>query len=93
MPVTINLTSNTRVTTTKTAWVIEKKKDNGKWEWIKNYTTLKSLLRNYLDHLVRNSRSDDLESTVKKCNDILLNAMKSQKELLAEMVSINTPIK
>ena len=70
-----------------------KKKDNGKWEWIKNYTTLESLLRNYLDHLVRNSRSDDLESTVKKCNDILLNAMKSQKELLAEMVSINTPIK
>ena len=92
MSITINLTSNTRVTTTKTAWVIEKKKPNGTWEWTKNYTSLESLLKNYLDHLVINSRSDDLETAVKKCNDILLNAMKSHKELLTEMITTATPI-
>lgn len=92
MTITINLNSNQRVTTTKTAWVVEKKNAKGKWEWSQNYTSLESLLKNYLDRLVLNSRSDDLETAVKKCNDILLNALKQQKELLAEMVTIATPI-
>ena len=82
----IKINSNTRITANEYAWLVEEKMphpETGNMGWVerKNYTSLESLMRNYVELLVRQKvkGSKSLITEMNKINDAFLNAVEKQK--------------
>ena len=80
----ININDTYRITTTSTAWILEKK-INGDWEMFKNFMSLESLLKHTTDLLTRTSKDKDILKKYKEMNDLMINVMTKNKDLLLEM--------
>tara|TARA_B110000211_G_C13888370_1_gene468373 strand:+ start:474 stop:767 length:294 start_codon:yes stop_codon:yes gene_type:complete len=82
----IKINSNTRITANEYAWIVEERMEHpetGNMGWVerKNYTSLESLMRNYVELLVRQKvkGSKSLITEMNKINDAFLNAVEKQK--------------
>ena len=81
----VKINSNTRITANRYAWVVEEKMPhpetgNVGWQETKNYTSLESLMKNYVELLVRQKvkGSKSLITEMNKINDSFLNAIEKQ---------------
>ena len=81
----IKINSNTRITANEYAWIVEEKMphpETGNMGWVerKNYTSLESLMRNYVELLVRQKvkGSKSLITEMNKINDAFLKAVEKQ---------------
>lgn len=81
----IKINSNTRITANEYAWIVEEKMphpETGNMGWVerKNYTSLESLMRNYVELLVRQKvkGSKSLIVEMNKINDAFLKAVEKQ---------------
>ena len=88
----IKINSNTRITANEYAWLVEEKMphpETGNMGWVerKNYTSLESLMRNYVELLVRQKvkGSKSLITEMNKINDAFLNAVEKQKAMLIKL--------
>ena len=88
----IKINSNTRITANEYAWIVEEKMphpETGNMGWVerKNYTSLESLMRNYVELLVRQKvkGSKSLITEMNKINDAFLNAVEKQKAMLIKL--------
>jgi len=81
----IKINSNTRITANRYAWVIEERMPdpetgNVGWQETKNYNSLASLMKNYVELLVRQKvkGSKSLIVEMNKINDAFLKAVEKQ---------------
>ena len=88
----IKINSNTRITANRYAWVIEERMPdpetgNVGWQETKNYTSLESLMKNYVELLVRQKvkGSKSLITEMNKINDSFLNAVEKQKATIIKL--------
>ena len=88
----IKINSNTRITANRYAWVIEERMPdpetgNVGWQETKNYTSLESLMKNYVELLVRQKvkGSKSLITEMNKINDSFLNAVEKQKATIMKL--------
>ena len=88
----IKINSNTRITANEYAWEVEERMENPDtgvvgWFTTRNYTSLESLMRNYVEILVRRKvkGSKSLVAEITKINDSLLNALEKQKAMLVKL--------
>ena len=88
----IKINSNTRITANEYAWIVEEKMphpETGNMGWVerKNYTSLESLMRNYVELLVRQKvkGSKSLITEMNKINDAFLNAVEKQKSTIIKL--------
>ena len=88
----VKINSNTRITANRYAWVVEEKMPhpetgNVGWQETKNYTSLESLMKNYVELLVRQKvkGSKSLITEMNKINDSFLNAVEKQKATIMKL--------
>jgi hypothetical protein len=88
----IKINSNTRITANRYAWVIEERMPdpetgNVGWQETKNYNSLASLMKNYVELLVRQKvkGSKSLIVEMNKINDAFLNAVEKQKATIIKL--------
>ena len=88
----IDINSNTRITTNRYAWVVEEllpDLENEKLVWTetKNYTSLESLMKNYVELLVRQNvkGSKGLVKEIGKINNAFVEALSKQKSLIKDL--------
>ena len=88
----IKINSNTRITANRYAWVIEERMPdpetgNVGWQETKNYNSLASLMKNYVELLVRQKvkGSKSLIVEMNKINDAFLNAVEKQKSTIIKL--------
>ena len=88
----VKINSNTRITANRYAWVVEEKMPhpetgNVGWQETKNYTSLESLMKNYVELLVRQKvkGSKSLITEMNKINDAFLKAIEKQKAMLIKL--------
>ena len=81
----VKINSNTRITANRYAWVVEEKMPhpetgNVGWQETKNYNSLESLMKNYVELLVRQKvkGSKGLITEMNKINDAFLKAIEKQ---------------
>ncbi len=91
----IKINSNNRITANEYAWIVEERMEHpetGNMGWVerKNYTSLESLMRNYVELLVRQKvkGSKSLVAEITKINDSFLNALENQKAMLIKLGKI-----
>ena len=88
----VKINSNTRITANRYAWVIEERMPDPEtgnigWQETKNYNSLESLMKNYVELLVRQKvkGSKSLVTEMNKINDAFLNAVEKQKATLVNL--------
>jgi hypothetical protein len=88
----IKINSNTRITANRYAWIVEEKMPhpetgNVGWQETKNYTSLASLMKNYVELLVRQKvkGSKSLNVEMNKINDAFLKAVEKQKSTIIKL--------
>jgi hypothetical protein len=88
----IKINSNTRITANRYAWVIEERMPdpetgNVGWQETKNYNSLASLMKNYVELLVRQKvkGSKSLIVEMNKINDAFLKAVEKQKSTIIKL--------
>ena len=88
----IKINSNTRITANRYAWVVEEKMPhpetgNVGWQETKNYISLESLMKNYVELLVRQKvkGSKSLITEMNKINNSFLNAVEKQKATIIKL--------
>ena len=88
----IKINSNTRITANRYAWVIEERMPdpetgNVGWQETKNYNSLASLMKNYVELLVRQKvkGSKSLIAEMNKINDAFLKAVEKQKSTIIKL--------
>ena len=88
----VKINSNTRITANRYAWVVEEKMPhpetgNVGWQETKNYNSLESLMKNYVELLVRQKvkGSKSLITEMNKINDAFLKAIEKQKAMLIKL--------
>ncbi len=88
----VKINSNTRITANRYAWVVEEKMPhpetgNVGWQETKNYTSLESLMKNYVELLVRQKvkGSKSLITEMNKINDSFLNSVEKQKATIIKL--------
>ena len=88
----IKINSNTRITANRYAWIVEEKMPhpetgNVGWQETKNYTSLESLMKNYVELLVRQKvkGSKSLIVEMNKINDAFLKAVEKQKSTIIKL--------
>ena len=88
----IKINSNTRITANRYAWVIEERMPdpetgNVGWQETKNYNSLESLMKNYVELLVRQKVKGrkSLITEMNKINDSFLNAVEKQKATIIKL--------
>jgi len=88
----IKINSNTRITANRYAWVIEERMPdpetgNVGWQETKNYNSLASLMKNYVELLVRQKvkGSKSLVTEMNKINDAFLKAVEKQKSTIIKL--------
>ena len=91
----IKINSNTRITANRYAWVIEERMPdpetgNVGWQETKNYNSLASLMKNYVELLVRQKvkGSKSLIVEMNKINDAFIKAVEKQKAMLVKLGKI-----
>ena len=91
----VKINSNTRITANRYAWVIEERMPdpetgNVGWQETKNYNSLESLMKNYVELLVRQKviGSKSLITEMNKINDSFLKAIEKQKAMLIKLGKI-----
>ena len=80
----ININSQYRIVSGSHAWVIEEN-EGGIWVMRHNYTSLESLLRNFVDLLARTSEGKGVLKLYEEMNELMIKVMTQQKELLLEL--------
>tara|TARA_B110000858_G_C17772189_1_gene460224 strand:+ start:1082 stop:1384 length:303 start_codon:yes stop_codon:yes gene_type:complete len=92
----IDINSNTRITTNRYAWVVEEllpdvETEELVWTETKNYTSLESLMKNFVELLVRQNvkGSKGLVKEIGKINDAFVKALSKQKSLIVKLGDIN----
>jgi hypothetical protein len=88
----IKINSNTRITANRYAWIVEEKMPhpetgNVGWQETKNYNSLASLMKNYVELLVRQKvkGSKSLIVEMNKINDAFLKAVEKQKSTIIKL--------
>ncbi len=88
----IDINSNTRITANRYAWVVEEllpdlEDEKLVWTETKNYTSLESLMKNYVELLVRQNvkGSKGIVKEIGKINDAFVEALSKQKSLIKEL--------
>lgn len=88
----VKINSNTRITANRYAWVIEERMpdpDTGNvgWQETKNYNSLESLMKNYVELLVRQKvkGSKGLLTEINKINDAFIKAVEKQKSTIIKL--------
>ena len=88
----IKINSNTRITANRYALVIDERMPdpetgNVGWQETKNYNSLASLMKNYVELLVRQKvkGSKSLIVEMNKINDAFLNAVEKQKYTIIKL--------
>ncbi len=88
----IDINSNTRITTNRYAWVVEEllpdlEDEKLVWTETKNYTSLESLMKNYVELLVRQNvkGSKGIVKEIGKINDAFVEALSKQKSLIKDL--------
>jgi len=88
----IDINSNTRITANRYAWVVEEllpdlEDEKLVWTQTKNYTSLESLMKNYVELLVRKNvkGSKGIVKEIGKINDAFVEALSKQKSLIKDL--------
>ena len=82
--VAIQLNDKWRISSTYHAWIIEEKMST-KWYQRRNYSSLQSLLRDFLETFAREEKGLITANKVQAINNALLTAVETQKHLIQDL--------
>ena len=82
----ISITRNYRINVTPHSWVVEKK-EKGRWDIVKTYISLESLLSGFSDYLARQDLGGNTLKSYKEANKVVSDVIKSNQELILELAN------
>lgn len=82
--VAIQIDNKFRISSTRYAWIIEEQVKN-KWYERRNYSSLQSLLKDFLEYFTREDKGQCTASKIKAVNNALLTAVECQRHLIEDL--------